>query len=68
MRAAVVSVTPRKIGPRVRAWARSKAESLFFLSVITFAYIACNAFELLNVKERALIDELFLGSTKMLTC
>ena len=52
-RAAVVSVPPREIGPRVRARARSKGEILLFLPLITFLRLAHNARELQNVKVRA---------------
>ena len=65
MRGAVVSVTNGVLGLRVQILARSKAESLGFLAILTFAHIAQDAFALPIVKERALIDQFSRGSTKM---
>ena len=51
-RAAVVSVTGWEMGPQVRAWARSKAETISYDLVITFVYPRRRAHALQCVKVR----------------
>ena len=46
----MVSVASRDIGPRVQILARSKAETISYNVIITFAYLARDAIEREDIK------------------